>query len=88
MAKNFKHELGIEAKDVITGFSGIVMSRTQHITGCNVYSIALKVLDSGKPAETQWFDEARVEKTGEGVKLDDHDDGAGENRTRNASDYK
>jgi len=66
MGTPFKHELGIEAKDIITGFSGIIMSRSEHLTGCNVYSISPKTLQEGKLAETQWFDESRIEKIGEG----------------------
>lgn len=63
----FKFELGIEAEDKITGFKGIVMSRSEHLTGCNVYSIAPKTLAEGKPGETQWFDENRINKISDGV---------------------
>jgi hypothetical protein len=65
--QEFKFELGIEAEDKITGFKGIVMSRSEHLTGCNVYSIAPKVLDGGKIGDTQWFDENRIKKISEGV---------------------
>ena len=84
MAKKFKHELGKEAEDLLTGFKGIITSRTEHITGCNVYGIAPKVIkDDGKVAETQWFDEARIKIIGDGIVIDDHNDGAGENPTDN-----
>jgi hypothetical protein len=76
--KEFKHELGIEAKDIVTGFSGIVISRTEHITGCNTYGITPKAID-GKTLDTNWFDENRVEKIGNGVIIEQHNDGAGEN---------
>lgn len=65
--RKFKFELGIEAKDKITGFSGIIMSRSEHLTGCNVYGVAPKVITDGKPSETQWFDENRIEKVSDGV---------------------
>lgn len=73
--KKFKHELGIEAKDLITGFSGIITTRTEHITGCNTYGIVPPIKD-GKIEVTEWFDENRIEKTGKGVLIDNHNDGA------------
>jgi hypothetical protein len=79
--KAFKHELGIDAKDLITGFEGVITTRTEHITGCNTYGIQPKVLE-GKVGETQWFDENRIIKTGEGIKIENHDDGAGENHPK------
>lgn len=68
--RKFKFELGIEAEDKITGFKGIIMSRSEHLTGCNVYSIAPKVLESGKPGDTQWFDENRIFKLSDGLSKD------------------
>lgn len=85
--KAFKFELGIEAEDKITGFKGVVMSRSEHLTGCNVYSIAPKILDSGKPGETQWFDENRISKIGEGVadQFDKYDTGSTGNQNVSTS---
>jgi len=85
--KEFKFELGIEAEDKITGFKGIVMSRSEHLTGCNVYSIAPKVLDAGKIGETQWFDENRIKKISEGVsdQFDNYDTGSTGNQTVSTS---
>ncbi len=65
--RTFKFELGIEVQDVITEFTGIIMSRSEHLTGCNVYSVAPKVLTDGKPGETQWYDENRLIKVSDGV---------------------
>ena len=36
---NFKYELGVLAKDTITGFEGIIVCRTQWLTNCNVYGL-------------------------------------------------
>jgi hypothetical protein len=36
----FKHELGKEAKDKITGYEGIIVCRCEHLFGCNTYGIA------------------------------------------------
>ena len=81
MATKFKLDLGSEVKDLITDFSGIVMTQTHHLTGCNTYGVSPKVLaPDGKPAETQWFDEPRLVKIGDGVKMDYVEPGAGDNQ--------
>lgn len=60
-AKEFKFELGVEAKDVITGFSGVIISWLQWIHGCNVYGLKPRELKDGKPIETMQFDEPQLE---------------------------
>lgn len=63
----FKHELGKEAKDKITGFTGIIIGRAQHLTGCNTYGLAPRKFTDGKRPETEWFDEGRIQITGTGI---------------------
>lgn len=65
--KIFTIELGAEVKDKITGFSGIVVLRAEHLFGCATYGIAPKVLADGKKGETEWFDEGRIEVIGKGI---------------------
>ena len=36
---DFKLFLGDKAKDLITGFEGIIIARTQYLTNCNTYGI-------------------------------------------------
>ena len=60
-AKEFKFELGAEAKDVITGFSGVIIYRSQWIHGCNVYGLKPRELKDGKPIETMQFDEPSLD---------------------------
>lgn len=66
----FKHEMGLEAKDKITGFEGIIVCRCQHLFGCSTYGIAPRVFDKekGKRGDTEWFDEGRIEIIGQGIK--------------------
>jgi hypothetical protein len=51
-------KLGSRAKDRITGFSGIVVARTDWLYGCTRYAVQSEELDKdGAPVEAQWFDE-------------------------------
>lgn len=59
-------QLGKKAKDKITGFEGIIIGRAQYLYGCDQYGLAPEAKD-GKVLETNWFDEGRVEITGDGV---------------------
>jgi len=54
----FKIELGAKVKDRITGFTGIVGSRTEYLTGCRRYGVQFQKLSKdGKPQNWQYFDE-------------------------------
>ena len=57
----FKIRLGEEVKDRITGFRGIVISRSQWLTNCNTYGIKSQELKDNVPLDTQWFDEPTLE---------------------------
>jgi len=59
----FKFELGGTLKEVISGFQGVCMGRSEYITGCNQYSIAPRELDqTGKIKDWCHFDENRLVK--------------------------
>jgi hypothetical protein len=58
---NFIFELGSEVKDKITGFQGILICRSEWLTGCNVYGIRSQELKDGKPMDTVHFDEDSIE---------------------------
>lgn len=64
----FIFELGIKAKDKLTGFEGILIGRADHITGCNTYGIKGKLDKEGNPQEAVWFDEGMIKKIGKGIK--------------------
>lgn len=63
MSIPFKYELGEVLKDVVTGFEGVAMGRTQYSTDCNHYGLASQKLKDNKPIEWQWFDETRLIRT-------------------------
>lgn len=68
----FKHPLGAEAKDKISGFEGIIVGRIEYLFGCAQYGISPKVTEAGKPpGDTIYFDEGRIEVTGLGIKPED-----------------
>lgn len=61
MNQIFKHELGLIAKEKITGFTGILTSRCEYLTGCNRYCIQPAMLKDGKPIDSIYFDEDQIE---------------------------
>lgn len=68
----FKYNLGAHTEDVITGFKGVVVGRTQYLTGCVQYGLQKKGLTKdGKVAGWQWFDESRLKlSSSETLKID------------------
>lgn len=58
---SFRYELGVTARDVVTGYEGVITSRCDYITGCKQYVLNAKGLHEGKPICGQWFDEDRLE---------------------------
>ena len=72
----FKFELGERVKDVITGMSGVIMGRSNFITGCDQYAISpTKLTKDGKRPDWEYFDENRLVKTGVGIKLPEQEEG-------------
>lgn len=53
--------LGLNVRDRITGFAGIVTGHVAYISGCNQVLVVPPVKPDGSLAESQWFDEQRVE---------------------------
>lgn len=59
--EQFKYELGSTVKDQITNFEGVVVARTQYMTGCNRYAVQPRALDrDGKPIDWHNFDENQL----------------------------
>lgn len=71
----FKYPLGIEAKDKVTGFVGIITTRTEHLTGCNTYGLTPKVDEKKQPGDSHGFDEGRIEFVSEGINAKEIVDG-------------
>ncbi len=60
MASEFKYELGAKVRDNITGFTGVVTSRTECITGGNRFEVEGGITEEGKPVGIEWVDEDRL----------------------------
>lgn len=63
-------DLGKKAKDKITGFEGIITGRAQYLYGCDQYLVTPPAKDGAK-IEAYWFDEGRLEVTGQGVQAEE-----------------
>ena len=74
-------ELGKYAKDKITGFQGIITGHCSYLYGCDTYCLTPPVDKDAKIQESSWFDEGRIEVTGEGIQPEEvrvDKNGAGE----------
>ena len=56
----FKFELGDKVRDTITGFSGIIVVRSQWLNNCNTYGLQPTELKDGVPQERIHFDEPQL----------------------------
>ncbi|MCX6232722.1 MAG: hypothetical protein NTZ33_14385 [Bacteroidetes bacterium] len=61
--------LGKHGKDVITGFEGTITSKHEYLTGCTQYGIVPKIKTDGTLGDTHYFDETRIEVTGEAIEI-------------------
>lgn len=57
----FKHELGTKVRDKVTGYTGIVIGRTEWLYGCRRYTVQSQEMKDGKPVESMGFDEDALE---------------------------
>ncbi len=68
--KVWEFDLGVEVKDVITGFQGVIMARTEYLTGCDRFGVQPQKLDKdGKERDANWYDGSRLRQVGKGVEL-------------------
>lgn len=54
--------MGDKAKDTLSGFTGVVIARSEHLTGCNQVFILPTSDKKNELNEGSWFDIERVEK--------------------------
>lgn len=63
-------KLGVEAKDLVTGFTGIVVSEITHLHGGREMKLQRQTEDSQKYPPSEWVAEGYLEKVGEGVHIE------------------
>lgn len=56
----FVFSMGSTVRDRVTGFEGVVISATAHITGCNQYAVSPGLNKDGDIRDFAWFDEDRL----------------------------
>ncbi len=54
-------ELGDEARDTVTGFTGVVISEHKWLHGCRRLTLQPRELKDGKPIDSHTFDEPQLE---------------------------
>ena len=59
-------QLGLKARDIITGFEGIIVGRAEYLYGCTQYGVMPAAVD-GKLGGSEWFDEGRIQVIGSGI---------------------
>jgi len=64
-------KLGSTVKDMISGFEGVAIARSEWLYGCNRIVVESNRLKDGKPTDGQWFDEQRIETIEENTILCD-----------------
>lgn len=50
-------KMGSRVKHILNGFTGIVIGRTEWLSGCDRYGVQPEELKDGKSLEPEWFDE-------------------------------
>lgn len=60
-------QMGDKVKDTLTKFTGIIIARSEHLTGCNQVYL-LPTSDKGNDLKTgEWFDVERIESVEKNV---------------------
>lgn len=54
-------KLGMKARDVVTGYSGIVTGICHHLTGCDTVGLQPPAKEGEKIQAAHWFDINRIE---------------------------
>jgi len=74
---NFTLENGTVVKSNVSGFSGMITSRADHLNGCNRYFVNPPVDKEGKLPDGYWFDEAELETVSKAVLKPQNNDRGG-----------
>ena len=53
-------ELGDEVQDIITGLTGIAITKAEYLWGCDRFAVQPQEIKDGKIVESTWFDEPQL----------------------------
>jgi len=67
----FKFELGKQARDKVSGFTGIITARVNFLTGCDRYCLKPKIMADGRSIESEYVDEGRIVIIDDGLTAED-----------------
>lgn len=56
-----KYELGEKVRDKVSGFEGIIMSRTEYLHGVPLYGVQPRVSGEGVMRQAEYFSEPAIE---------------------------
>ena len=68
-------------KDVVSDFTGIIIGKAIHLSGCTNFLLAPKVKENGKMKKALYFSAERIEIIGDGIKVDEVKSGEDSNAT-------
>lgn len=54
--------LGRTYKDRISGFQGVATGHCEYISGCNQTLLQPPLTEGGKPVDSHWFDDQRLDQ--------------------------
>jgi len=53
--------LGTRARDMVSGFEGIITGRAEYLNGCTQFCLKPRVDDDGKELDGCWYDNGQLE---------------------------
>jgi heat shock protein HspQ len=65
----FKFQLGDRVKCRVTGFNGVIVVRSNYLTGCNRYGIQSEKLKDNKPDDWVYIDEDLLIENGKNINV-------------------
>ena len=68
-------KLGNLVKDVVSDFSGIVVSKVEYLTGCTQYAVQSKIGSNGTYPDAVYFDHKRLIVIDNGIDIQSEDTG-------------
>lgn len=77
MSRGAKVKLGMEVKDIVTGYTGIAVAATEYLQGCRRVTVQAKMKKDGTVPDDCGFDEPQLEVTGRGILPEGSDDPGG-----------